>query len=190
MVSLARSALSAALCTTLSADPPADPPPALSADPPAGNVVLLSRDRPWDEVRALDVAVVLHDPLCPLLPASAITDAVTASAAAGQIVVGARPVSDTIKTNRGERVGHSVDRDLLVEVASPIVLPALAVSALTSWPDTDSFAVLVQSLRERFEVRFVEVPTVGRPVQDRSALEVLAAFDGLHLEPAPSRAPG
>ena len=126
-------------------------------------------------VRESGLPVVLHDPLCPLTPASFIRDAI-AAAADGAVVVGVRPVTDTIKTVTGALVGETVDRDSLWTVTSPVVLPAALVSALTNEPDLTDFAALVTSLRERCEVVFVEAPSLGRRIEDGSALLLLEAF--------------
>jgi 2-C-methyl-D-erythritol 4-phosphate cytidylyltransferase len=98
------------------------------------------------------------------------------------VVVGCRPVTDTIKTVTDGKVGGTVDRERLLAVASPIVLPPHVVAALTQWPDAADFAELVTALRERFPVRFVEVPPLGRRVDDRSALHVLAAAAEMHQD--------
>lgn len=141
-------------------------------------VTQISTDMAWASVQDLGLPVLLHDPLCPLLAASVLAGAV-ADSVTGRIIVGCRPVTDTIKVVTGGRVGQSVDRDLLVEIASPIVLPPHVVATLTDWPDTADFALLVTSLREQFPVRFVEVPALGRRVDDESALRVLTAVDEL-----------
>jgi len=129
----------------------------------------------WAAVRDSGLTVVLHDPLCPLTPAAFIRDA-TEAAADGAVAVGVRPVTDTIKTVAGALVGQTVDRDSLWTVTSPVVLPAGVVSALTDDPDLTDFAALVSSLREGFEVVFVEAPSLGRRIEDGSALLLLEAF--------------
>ena len=67
---------------------------------------------------------VLHDPLCPMTPASFIAACVARAVETGTVVVGVRPVTDTVKSVRDGAVGATVDRDGLRAVASPIVLPA------------------------------------------------------------------
>ncbi len=141
-------------------------------------VTQISTDMAWASVQDLGLPVLLHDPLCPLLAASVLAGAV-ADSVTGRIIVGCRPVTDTIKVVTDGRVGQSVDRDLLVEIASPIVLPPHVVATLTDWPDAADFALLVTSLREQFPVRFVEVPALGRRVDDESALRVLTSVDEL-----------
>jgi len=138
-------------------------------------VALLQPDMTWAAIRDSGLTVVLHDPLCPLTPAAFIRDAIDA-AADGAAAVGVRPVTDTIKTVSGDLVGETVDRDSLWTVTSPVVLPAAVVSALAVEPDLTDFAALVSSLREEFEVVFVEAPSLGRRIEDGSALLLLEAF--------------
>ena len=126
-------------------------------------------------VRDSGLAVVLHDPLCPLAPASFIRDAI-AAAADGAVVVGVRPVTDTLKKVTGSVAGDTVDRDALWTVTSPVALPWVAVSAIADEPDLTDFAALVTALRERYGVVFVEAPASGRRVDDASALLLLQAF--------------
>ena len=83
-----------------------------------------------------------------------------------------------------------MDRDSLWQVTSPVVLPAAVVQALTAWPDLDDFAALVDGLRERFEVRFVEAPALGRRVGDESAVRMLETFaDELRAGAPPGSGP-
>lgn len=126
-------------------------------------------------VRDSGLPVVLHDPLCPLTPASFISDAI-ARAADGAVVVGVRPVTDTIKTVTGSVAGETVGRDTLWTVTSPVVLPWVTVSALADEPDLSDFAALVTKMRETCEVVFVEGPSLGRRIEDGSALLLLEAF--------------
>jgi len=138
-------------------------------------VALLQSDATWADVRDSGLTVVLHDPLCPLTPAAFISDAIDA-AGDGAVAVGVRPVTDTVKTVTGALVGETVDRDSLWTVTSPVVLPAAVASALADEPDLTDFAALVTSLREEFEVVFVEGPSLGRRIEDGSALLLLEAF--------------
>ena len=74
------------------------------------------------------------------------------------------------------RVGGTVDRDGLWAVTSPVVLPADVVAELDAWPDADDFTALVSWLRQRFEVRFLEAPALGRRVEDESSVALLEAL--------------
>jgi 2-C-methyl-D-erythritol 4-phosphate cytidylyltransferase len=86
-----------------------------------------------------------------------------------------RPVTDTVKETDGDLVGATVDRDGLVAVASPVVIPPAVVAALDEWPDLDDLPALVATLRESFPVRFVEAPALARRVVDESDLRLLEA---------------
>ncbi len=120
--------------------------------------------------------LVLHDPLCPLTPVDFLREAVEVAVDDDVVVVGVLPVTDTIKSVHAGVVGETVDREALWTLASPVVLPASAVAELEGWPDADDLPALVTRLRERFEVRFVEAPALGRRVEDESSLALLEAL--------------
>jgi 2-C-methyl-D-erythritol 4-phosphate cytidylyltransferase len=132
-------------------------------------------------VRASGRALVLHDVACPLTPVPFLAAVVERTVQTGAICVGHRPVTDTVKTwdaaaspNAG-MVGDTVDRATLVEVTSPIALPASVVGALERLP-LDPFAVLVDELRRRWPVELVEAPAVGRRVHSADEVGVLEAL--------------
>jgi 2-C-methyl-D-erythritol 4-phosphate cytidylyltransferase len=120
--------------------------------------------------------LVLHDPLCPLTPPAFLREAIALAAAEQVVVVGAHPVSDTIKRTESGVVGETVDREQLWALASPIVLPAPVLASLGGWPDADDVTALVEQLREQDEVRFLEAPALARRVEDESSLELLEAL--------------
>ena len=95
--------------------------------------------------------------------------------ATDSIVVGVRPVTDTVKVVDDGVVGETVDRETLRAVASPIVLPPAVVAALGSLPSLD-FAELVTALAERFPIDYVEAPASARRVTGLEDVEVLAAL--------------
>ncbi|HLN78435.1 MAG TPA: 2-C-methyl-D-erythritol 4-phosphate cytidylyltransferase [Nocardioidaceae bacterium] len=117
--------------------------------------------------------LVLHDPLCPLTPVDFLREAVEVAVDEDVVVVGVLPVTDTIKSVDSGVVGETVDREALWTLTSPVVLPAHVVSQLEGWPDADDFPALVALLRERFEVRFLEAPALGRRVEDESDVALL-----------------
>jgi 2-C-methyl-D-erythritol 4-phosphate cytidylyltransferase len=127
------------------------------------------------EVQEADRALVVHDPLCPLTPAGFIEEAVEECERTGAVVVGVRPVTDTVKEYDGTTVGATVDRQQLVCVTSPVVLPATVVQALDGL-DTDDLAALVGELSTRFPVRHLEAPPLGRRIVGEQDLEVLVAL--------------
>ncbi len=145
-------------------------------------VRLFDFDVAFAQVREATDVLVVHDPLCPLTPASFIAEAVEECERTGAVVVGVRPVTDTVKEyaapagdEQQGRLGATVDRDELLCVTSPVVLPAEVLAALDGL-DTDDLARLVDTLSRRFPVRFVTAPALGRRIVDEADLEVLAAL--------------
>ncbi|MGZ4428887.1 MAG: 2-C-methyl-D-erythritol 4-phosphate cytidylyltransferase [Nocardioidaceae bacterium] len=137
-------------------------------------VELLDFTSHWADVQARGTTLVVHDPLCPGVPVPFLREAVAASAD-GAVVVGSRPVTDTVKRLDDGVVGETVDRSGLVAVTSPVVLPPEVVAALDRWPDLADLGDLVTMLRDRFEVTFLEAPPTGRRVVDESDLALIAA---------------
>ena len=117
----------------------------------------------WAGLVDAEEPFVLHDVLCPLTPASFIAACLAEAVTHDAVVVGVRPVTDTVKHVEGGLVGATVDRDGLLSVTSPVVLPASVVAQLDHLPSSD-FAVLVAALAERFPVRTLEAPASGRRV--------------------------
>jgi 2-C-methyl-D-erythritol 4-phosphate cytidylyltransferase len=120
--------------------------------------------------------VVVHDPLCPLVPASVLRAAVdrwepgTASVAVLDLV-------DTVKTTRDEVVRSTLDRGSLRSVGSPVVLPGALLNecadltAILSRP-----AALVAALAGSCPVRFVTASPLSIRAEDASSLRVLASY--------------
>ncbi len=129
----------------------------------------------WAGVVESGEPFVLHDPLCPMTPAAFITECLARAVDLDRVVVGVRPVTDTVKETADGFVGRTVDRDSLVAVASPVVLPGSVVRQLESLPSSD-FAELVVALQERFEVELVEAPPHARRVADESDVRLLEAL--------------
>lgn len=119
--------------------------------------------------------LVIHDPLCPLTPVAFLEEAIADSMRTGAVVVGVRPVTDTVKEYDGRQLGVTVNRDDLMCVTSPVVLPASVVAALDSL-DLDDLAVLVEGLTQRFPVRHLRAPALGRRIVDEADLAVLGAL--------------
>ena len=138
-------------------------------------VQLLDEGTPWEEVQLAGGALVLHDSLCPMTPASFIADCVARAAETGRVVVAVRPVTDTIKEVDSGVVGATVDRDELRSVCSPLVLPAAVVAALPELPSTDLVRMLeaLEGLPSGDRVELVEAPPQARRVADRDDLVVL-----------------
>jgi len=141
----------------------------------------------WSAVVAAGEPFVVHDPLCPMTPPEFVRDCVARAVEHGCVVVGVRPVTDTVKVVADAVVGETVDRDSLVSVAAPVVLPAEVVAALDDLPSHDAVE-LVAALRSRFRVELVEAPPAARRVgseEDVRLLEALTADDRPNGQPAP-----
>ena len=132
---------------------------------------------PFAGVQEAGQMLVVHDPLCPLTPAAFIEEAIAESVETGAVVVGVRSVTDTVKEYDEDdgRLGETVDREGLMCVTSPVVLPAAVVQALDDLV-LDDLAVLVQDLSKRFPVRHLPAPPLGRRIVDEADLEALAAL--------------
>lgn len=131
----------------------------------------------WEGVIAAEEPVVLHDSLCPMTPGPFLAACLQQAVERDVVVVGVRPVTDTVKSVVDGFVGATLDRTGLLSVTSPIVLPASVVAALDELPSLD-FVELVARLREQFTVEFREAPPEGRRVaspDDVRALEALTA---------------
>jgi 2-C-methyl-D-erythritol 4-phosphate cytidylyltransferase len=129
----------------------------------------------WQELVDAGEAVVLHDALCPMTPASFLAECVLASAERSAVVIGVRPVTDTVKQVEDGYVGATIDREGLVVVTSPIVLPPEVVAALDG-PTTSDFATLASLLAARFPVVTVEAPPEGRRVGSLDEVRLLEAL--------------
>lgn len=144
-------------------------------------VSLVDASVTWEGLADAGEPVVLHDSLCPLTPPAFLAACVDACLADDVVVVGARPVTDTIKQrdgDRGDRVGRTLDRDELRTVCSPIVLPAPVVADLADdgLPTLD-FAELAAHLRERYDVRWEEAPPQAGRVASADDVRLLEALD-------------
>ncbi len=66
---------------------------------------------PWHVIADLGRALVLHDPLCPMTPPDFIAECARTAIARDAVVVGVRPVTDTVKQVEDGRLGATVDRE-------------------------------------------------------------------------------
>ncbi|MEI7054672.1 hypothetical protein WBG06_02540 [Nocardioides sp. CCNWLW239] len=135
----------------------------------------------WEGIVAAEEPLVLHDSLCPMTPPAFIAHCVTTALAREAVVIGVRPVTDTVKKLAIEDgvpvLGETVDRSALVSVTSPIVLPPAVVAALDGWP-TGDFAEIAAVLARRFPVVSIEAPPIGRRVASEEDVRLL---EGLAL---------
>ena len=122
--------------------------------------------------------VVVHDPMCPLVPASFVARMLR-GAAVGEPLVAVRPVVDTIKATADGMVAGTVDRDALRVVSSPVVVASTDLLTLGDIASTlaDPVALAV-ALRERFGARLVVAPPAATRVDDESGLQLLATVEG------------
>ena len=138
-------------------------------------IVLFDATVPFAEVRRSGRALVLHDPLCPLTPVDFLVEAAERCAETGAVVVGFRPVTDTVKRTDGDRLGRTVDRTDLRAVASPVVLPPDVLSGLERL-DASDLPALVAALAATAEVVWLEAPPLARRVRDEADLADLEAL--------------
>lgn len=148
------------------------------------DVELLDFNVPWDDVRRGGRPLVVHDPLCPLTPASFIAEAAARAAAEGVVVVGVRPVTDTVKETDGDRIGRTHDRDGLHQVVSPLVLPAGVLAELPApGPDgpldLDDLPGSARALAAAYDVVWLEAPAEAARVSAAEDLVLLEARGAL-----------
>ena len=129
----------------------------------------------WEALADSGEPLVLHDPLCPMTPASFIAECLATAVERAAVVVAVRPVTDTVKEIADGTVGATVDRETLRVVTSPVVLPPAVVEALDGLPSQD-FAVLAGELARRFPVIQVEAPASGRRVAGPDDVRLLEAL--------------
>lgn len=137
--------------------------------PADGNVEWLAIAEAVEESGA---PVVLHDPLCPMVPPEFIAECAARAYESKVVVVGVRPVTDTVKTVVDGVVTDTVDREGLRAVCSPVVLPAAVAAALPALPSVH-FEVLVPMLREHFPVALVPAPAEARRVASADDVRIL-----------------
>jgi 2-C-methyl-D-erythritol 4-phosphate cytidylyltransferase len=138
-------------------------------------IVLFDASVTFEQVRRSGRALVLHYPLCPLTPVDFLREAVDRANESDAVVVGFRPVTDTIKQTQDGRLGATVDRAGLREVTSPVVVPAGVLSGLEQL-DTTDFPALVGTLAEAVEIAWLEAPPLGRRARDEADLADLEAL--------------
>lgn len=138
-------------------------------------IVLFDASVSFEQVRRSGRALVLHDPLCPLTPVDFLARAAARCEETGAVVVGFRPVTDTVKHSDGETLGGTVDRAALRAVTSPVVVPATVLATLDRL-DTTDFPALVADLAARADIVWLESPPLSRRVRDEGDLTDLEAL--------------
>lgn len=156
---------------------------ALAAHDLAGTEVVEAGDLLGDVLAAVlapppAAGVLVHDPRCPLTPASCLREVMAVAARnPDAVVVASRPVTDTVKVMVDGLVQANVERDRLRLVASPLVLPAAllarlaATGELQACADIDHLLALVRAAGGR--LLWVAAPSTARRVSDAAAVGVL-----------------
>jgi 2-C-methyl-D-erythritol 4-phosphate cytidylyltransferase len=120
--------------------------------------------------------VVLHDSLCPMTPPAFIAACLEQARTSGDVVVGVRPVTDTVKVVADDRVGATLDRDDIVAITSPLVLPPAVVALLHRRPTSDLARAVADLAAAGHRVRLLPAPSEGRRVASVEDVRVLAAL--------------
>ncbi|GAB3855950.1 hypothetical protein GCM10028801_12360 [Nocardioides maradonensis] len=139
---------------------------------------LVDSTLPLSVVAEREEPLVLHDPLCPMTPPSFLAACVDRSIDADAVVVGIRPVTDTVKRVADGVLGDTVDRDGLVAVCSPVVLPPDVLAELAAQPIPSDLVALLALLRARYpeRVELLEAPAAARRVASAEDIRVLQAL--------------
>ncbi|WP_237448038.1 2-C-methyl-D-erythritol 4-phosphate cytidylyltransferase [Nocardioides flavescens] len=157
----------------------------------AAGVEAVDLGTPWEALVEDGRCLVLHDALCPLTPPAFVVECVEQAEAHGAVVVGVRPVTDTVKalvaTPAGDDLGETVDRTSLRQVVSPVVLPPVVVASLDGLPTTD-LPRLATELAQRFPVAVREAPAEARRVAGLDDVRLLEALTAAPRRPR--RPPG
>jgi len=129
---------------------------------------------------AAAAVVLVHDPLCPLVPTTFLRTMLESSGAAPR--VGVRPVVDTLKETGAGEVLATVDREQFRVVCSPLVVSGESIAAVAlPWSGLGDLALLVSELRDTTEVELVAAPSSARRIEDGSDLELAASIDAVGI---------
>ena len=133
----------------------------------------------WSAVRAEPGAgLVVHDVLCPLVTGAFIAELCRrAEERPDAALVAVRPVTDTLKEVVDDRIERTIDREGLVSITSPVVLPRALVTDPEDVPPVTDFAALVAWLRPRAHVELVRAPSLARRVEHAGAVHLLESLD-------------
>jgi 2-C-methyl-D-erythritol 4-phosphate cytidylyltransferase len=142
----------------------------------ASGVDLVDASVTWAGLVDAGEDVVFHDALCPMTPPAFIAACLEQARTSGEVVVGVRPVTDTVKVVADGLVGQTLDRDDLVAITSPLVLPAHVVAQLDRRPVTDLAQAVADLAAAGHRVAFVQAPSEGRRVASAEDVRVLDAL--------------
>ena len=134
----------------------------------------------WQGIVESGEDLVLHDALCPMTPPAFLSACLEQARASGRPVVGTRPVTDTVKVvtagATGPVVGATLDREALVAVASPLVLPATVLATLAERPSSDLARSVADLTAAGHAVDTLEAPPEGRRVSTPDDVRLLDAL--------------
>jgi 2-C-methyl-D-erythritol 4-phosphate cytidylyltransferase len=143
-------------------------------------VDILDASVSWEGLVESEEDLVLHDALCPMTPPAFIAACLEHARETGRPVVGVRPVTDTVKVvadgAAGQVVGATLDRDALVAVASPLVVPAAVLASLPRWPSSDLARAVADLASAGHVVETLEAPPEGRRVSSPDDVRLLDAL--------------
>ena len=130
----------------------------------------------WETLVEAGRDLVLHDALCPMTPATFIVECLERARGTGHPVVGVRPVTDTVKTVAHGRVGDTLDRETLLAVTSPLVVPAAVLATLARHPVTDLAQAVADLAAAGHRVETLTAPAEGRRVASLDDVRLLDAL--------------
>lgn len=141
-------------------------------------VDLVDASATWEGIVEAGADLVLHDALCPMTPPTFVVACLEHARSTGEAVVGVRPVTDTVKVVAGGLVGETLDRDRLLAVASPLVLPAALLPHLSARPASDLATAVAALAAAGHRVDTLEAPPAGRRVASADDVRLLEALTG------------
>jgi 2-C-methyl-D-erythritol 4-phosphate cytidylyltransferase len=130
----------------------------------------------WEAVAEAGEDFVLHDALCPMTPPAFIAACIAQARSSGHAVVGVRPVTDTVKVVAHDLVGDTLDRDDLLAITSPLVVPAAVVAQLSRRPVADLAHAVADLAAAGHRVDTLVAPAEGRRVTSGDDLRLLDAL--------------
>lgn len=137
---------------------------------------LVDASVPWSGLVESGQDLVLHDALCPTAPPAFLAACLERARETGHVVVGVRPVTDTVKVVADGVVGTTLDRDGLLAIASPLVLPAAVLASLAQRPSGDLARAVADLAASGHRVETVEAPPEGRRVASEEDVRLLEAL--------------
>ncbi|WP_307854184.1 2-C-methyl-D-erythritol 4-phosphate cytidylyltransferase [Nocardioides palaemonis] len=130
----------------------------------------------WDVLVESGRDLVLHDSLCPMTPSAFIASCLERARETGRPTVGTRPVTDTVKVVADGLVGETLDRDDLLAVASPLVVPAAVLADLAQRPSSNLARAVADLAAAGQPVETVAAPPEARRVASADDVRLLEAL--------------